>query len=335
MQEEASIERLLQGERTMDDDEILHSYIPAAWWEQQLAKHPMKRQMLYWQLTQPRHEDITKRLIHALKILESVLAMDPLAGLKREDFVGKFVDDDHQDDMAAELTELVFLSERSKDVVYAPKYPETGPDFRCDLVSRPIEVEVTKLSGTEGEIKSEGLRTQLDTQLYDVPSGCLISIGMLAIRTQEDLTSAYRSIKGWLKKQPAEGEHELSNGLRVRVYQTNLDPRHTVVFARSWKGSGVGGHEEQVLGKIRKKASQLSGRCPGLVVTYADLEYIFSFADTINGRGQPVFRMHPQISAVILVSSVKGEPPRTLFRNPFASHPLKEEEIDRLNVAQG
>ena len=173
----------------MDDDEILHSYIPAAWWEQQLAKHPMKRQMLYWQLTQPQHEDITKRLIHALKILESVLAMDPLGDLKRADFAGKFVDDDHQDDMAAELTELVFLSERSKDVVYAPKYPETGPDFRCDLVSRPIEVEVTKLSGTEGEMKSEGLRTQPDTQLYDVPSGCLISIGMLAIRTPEDLTS--------------------------------------------------------------------------------------------------------------------------------------------------
>src|SRR5436309_15607160 len=74
LQEEASIERPLQGERTMDDDEILHSYIPAAWWEQQLAKHPMKRQMLYWQLTQPRHEDITKRLIHALKFLESALA---------------------------------------------------------------------------------------------------------------------------------------------------------------------------------------------------------------------------------------------------------------------
>src|SRR5213596_985779 len=73
LQEEASIERPLQGERTMDDDEILHSYIPAAWWEQQLAKHPLKRQMLYWQLTQPQHEDITKRLIHALKILESVL----------------------------------------------------------------------------------------------------------------------------------------------------------------------------------------------------------------------------------------------------------------------
>jgi len=72
----------------MDDDEILHSYIPAAWWEQQLPKHPMKRQMLYWQLTQPRHEDITKRLIHALKILESVLAMDPLGELKRATSLG-------------------------------------------------------------------------------------------------------------------------------------------------------------------------------------------------------------------------------------------------------
>ena len=292
----------------------------------------MDRQMLYWQLTMPEYEEGKKRLIHALEILENVLAADPLADKKRNEFAGKFRDDDEQADVAAELKELVFLSQHTSNIVYAPTYPDKkGPDFRCDPVSRPIEVEVTNLSGTEGERKSKGLRYQLDKQLYDVPSGCRISIGVLSIRTQEDLTSTFRSIKEWLEKQPKEGEYDLPNGLRIRVWRTNFDPEHTLVHSHGWRGSGVQDRDEQILRKVRRKAGQLSGLCPGLIVTDVELEYNTSFADTIHSKsGQSVFRLHPQISALILVSDVKGMHPRTLFPNPRASHPLEKDEIDRL-----
>ena len=66
-----------------------------------------------------------------------------------------------------------------------------------------------------------------------------------------------------------------------------------------------------------------------------DIDYIALVARApgilIHGKsGQSVFRLHPQISAVILVSDVKGMRPRSLFPNTWASHPLERDEIDRL-----
>jgi len=315
----------------MDDDAILRSYIPAKWWDEQRARRPLKRQTLYWMLTEPRYEDRKKLIIRALEILETVLAADDRGTAKRAEFVGKFVDDDHQEDMGAELTELVFLSPRSSAIVYAPQFPDKkGPDFQCDLISRQIEVEVTKLSGTESELRAEGLRDQLDDQLSDVPSGRLISFGVLSIRTTEDLAAVYRSMKKWLATQPEEGEHDLANGLRVKVWRTNLDSQQTVVLGHSWKNSGFDPYEKQILRKVRKKAGQLTGLRPGVVVLNADLEYSIMFSETMNSKGQTVFRMHPQISAIVRVSRVRGEAPRTLFQNPWASHPLNEEEVELL-----
>ena len=112
--------------------------------------------------------------------------------------------------------------------------------------------------------------------------------------------------------------------------ERDADPQHTLISSHGWKGLGLEKHEQQILRKIERKAGQLTGLRPGLLVMDVELEYTLVFAQTIEGEGQAVLRNHPKVSGVILVQNVTGQPRRMPFRNPWASCPLNDDEVERL-----
>ena len=272
--------------------------------------------------------------IKAITCLESVLESDSLRDLKRKDFIGKLQSSDCQMDMLAELGELLFLVERVSEVRYAPEFPSAGPDFGFRIASRWIELEVTRLSGTNSSWRNSRFREDLDVNLLSVPSGLSVTLNCEWIDSVEAQAAAFRVLKKWLASKPMENSAELATQfgtLEVRVFQRGLDPSHTVVAGHGWSNHDRDERTKQFINSMRRKAGQLTDRCPSAIIVWTDLEY---FALDPEGalRDSGYFRNHPSVSAVIF----KGFAPQGGTRRAIVNlRPNRALTADELAVLSG
>ena len=316
------------------DEPLIAKYLPPEWREVQARKHPLRQSPIFWILTHPRFADTRELLVSGLGALEASLENDRHANAKRQEFSGKLRDSRHQGNMAAELLELLFLRKISQQVLYAPEFPRKGPDFRCRLDGREVEIEITRLAGTEGARRDEALRYELEVLLYGVPSGKQISVDCSWIHSPDDLALAYRRLKSFLALSPSEGDHELATRrgpLRVRIWKAGASVDHTLLVSRSWRNLYREGHEVQILRKLKAEGSQLTRRYAAIIVFDADLEYFSDeFAGILDQNYRTVFTNRPYVSGILLKKHVTGEPARLFFGNRFGDHPLRPHEIEML-----
>ncbi len=316
------------------EEPLIAKYFPPEWREVQARKHPLRQSSMFWILTHPGFADTRELLVSGLEALETSLENDRHADAKRQEFSGKLRDSRHQGNMAAELLELLFLRKISGQVLYAPEFPRKGPDFRCRLDARDLDIEVTRLAGTEGARRDEALRYELEVLLYRVPSGKQISVDCSWIHSPDDLTLAYRRLKPFLALSPKEGDHDLATvrgPLRVRIWKGGAGADHTLLVSRSWRNLYREGHEAQILRKLKTEGSQLTRRHAAIIVFDADLEYFSDeFADILDQNYRTVFTNRPYVSGILLKKHVTGEPARLFFGNRFAGHPLRPHEIEIL-----
>ena len=286
---------------TLSYEEILDLYAPRAWRENEARKPEPRRSSLFWFV---RSVDDRRRqmLVEGLRTFESVISQDRYREEKRNDFAGKLRSAESQLDMLAEIGELMFLVKRCTELRYAPEFPRRGPDYSCRIDSQVIELEVTKLSGTESSIQKSKLRQDLEANLLRLPSGRGIALNSGWMDTVDKEAVVYQTLKAWLASRPDVGEYELptqGDTLRVRVIRTDLDPKHTLVLVQSWRNTSKDRGARQFLRVARKKTTQFTRTRPAVIVVWADLEYFpLDWGDLLFQSG--FFEKHPWISAVVV-----------------------------------
>lgn len=323
--------RLTASQDSDNEEALLAAYFPRAWREEQLEKSEVKQHWLYLVAFNPRFVSRRLGLLSRLTSMEAILASDPHATDKRAGLAGKLRTDEQYPHMMAELEEAHLLWDRATNVVYAPRHPSSGPDFECLLTTRRIEVEVTALTGTEECRLRDALQEELGRQLYSRPSGTLLDIACDWLRSGDDLTVAYRSVKDLLTKPQRVGEYPLQTSrgeLRVYVRRTNLEPSHTYTVGHISSSSGADITPSQVVKKIRSKTEQIAGDCPAVVVLYVfPLLFGNDLASILAQHQHDIFELHPKVSAVVHVSGVVGEERRRVYRNPWAASALTDTEV--------
>ncbi len=292
----------------------------------QLERCDVDRHWLYLVAFDDRASKWKPDLISRLAAFEAVLSEDQLAEAKRADLAGKLRTDDQWQDMMAELFEARVLVQQARSVVYAPRFPRMGPDFGCTLDSREIQAEVTVLRGASTYRREERSREELESLLYQRPSGIALSIACDWMRSDEDTARVYRTVKRWLEGRPGIGEHCISTRrgeLRLYVQRTDRDPRHTFVLGQIRRVFGSDTDANQLIAKVRAKTRQLEPAMPAIVVLYPSaLLFAWEMAEFLEDNQHDIFELHPKLSAVVLPDASVRQGRRLVRRNPWAAMPL-------------
>ncbi len=312
------------------DEALLASYFPLNWCKTQLGKSEVDRHWLYLVAFDERASKWKPELISRLAAMEAVLSTDRLAEAKRADLAGKLRTYDQWQDMMAELFEARVLAQQARSVVYAPRYPGMGPDFGCTLDSRDIQIEVTVLRGTATYRREERFREQLESRLYQRPSGTVLNVACDWMQCDEDETLVYRTIRRWLKGQPSIGEHSLSTPrgeLRLYVQTTDRAPSHTFVLGQIRRVYGTETDASQIVAKVKAKTRQLAAGAPAVVVLYPSaLLFAWEMAEFLEDNQHEIFELHPRLSAVVFPEASAGQQRRMVRHNPWAALPLTDAE---------
>lgn len=267
---------------------LLLSYFPEGWVMTESSKSELDQHPIYAIMTSKSFLTRRTRLVALLTAFEGVIRADPFAASKRRTVSGMLRTKDQCPHVLAELQECLFLSVRAAPVVYAPRFPDNGPDFDCVPGERTIEVEVTALTGTDQFRHEDRLRNDLEWLLYERPSGRELTVVCDWLQTLEDRQVVYRAIKKWISSEPGIGEHTVSTqrgALRVHVHRADRNPAHTYLAGHIWRSHENEVSDDQVIEKIRSKTSQLTAKKPAVVALYAiamlfDWEWPKSFNST-------------------------------------------------------